>query len=364
MFVVGSLNIGGIQRVNAVLANYLGEEQEVFVFTAGSRDESAYPMNVPVIKSKKNENWNLIINLIRISGLLHLDFIKRCIFKKAAQRISDVIEKQQPDVLILNAENILYLPFIKKKHPNLKYVSWLHTNTNIYLDRVFKGANKDFIDGLTKSDTVVCLTEEDLRILKTYNSNTVVIYSPLTNNQTQVASLDTKIISWTGRIANPVKGLDYLAEVASQLPQDWKISVAGSGNDELFDKLIKKYGSENKIIRHGSLTGDKLKEHYLNSSIYLMTSRWEGFGLVLVEAMSFGLPIVAFKQSGSNEVLKAGKSGILIENGDVGAMVATLLELIDDKQKRETYQQKSLLRVKDFDKAKILSKWREIICMT
>lgn len=92
-----------------------------------------------------------------------------------------------------------------------------------------------------------------------------------------------------------------------------------------------------------------------------MTSRWEGFSLVLAEAMSFGLPIVAFKQSGSNEVLEGGYYGVLIENGDIEQIVDALLELIASKEKRIEYQKKSLDRVKDFNLNSIAAQWENII---
>lgn len=65
-----------------------------------------------------------------------------------------------------------------------------------------------------------------------------------------------------------------------------------------------------------------------------MTSRWEGFGLVLVEAMDFGLPILAFSRTGSNEVIANGKHGVLVENGDVSELTNQLTMLINDVEKR------------------------------
>jgi Glycosyltransferase len=109
------------------------------------------------------------------------------------------------------------------------------------------------------------------------------------------------------------------------------------------------------------LYGKALKKHYLKSSIYLMTSRYEGFGLVLLEAMNFGLPIIAFSQSGSKEILNNGKYGILVSNGDVEAMYEKLLDFINDVNLREEYQQKSIKRVKDFSLDAITKQWEKTI---
>ena len=92
-----------------------------------------------------------------------------------------------------------------------------------------------------------------------------------------------------------------------------------------------------------------------------MTSRFEGFGLVLVEAMSFGLPIVAFEQSGSRYVLDDGNNGILVKNGDVEEMVKQLTRLINDFEERKRYQEKSLERLQNFTLDRISEEWEKIL---
>lgn len=361
MFVVGSMWIGGIQRVNAVVANELGNEYRVCLYSSMSTKESIYPLNIEHFKVDKDNPWTVKCNVLRATGLLGLKFVPQHIYKQDSERIISVISKWKPDTVVLSAENILYLPNLKVAFPNIKFIAWIHSNANIYLKRVFIGVQNDFIKGLNLADEVICLTHEDKVIYGKYNSNTKIIYNPLTIQHTGVSRLEEKMISWTGNLRNPVKGLDYLAEIASRLPDGWKISVAGGGNTKLFSKLIKKFGAESKIIYRGALTGEELKQHYLNSSIYLMTSRWEGFGLVLGEAMSFGLPIVSFSQSGSREILKDGKYGVLVENGDVASMVEELNKLIANLELRRFYQEKSLDRVRQFELSGIIKQWEQII---
>ena len=361
MIVVGTLTAGGMERVNTVLANKLGETQDVFLYTIRGDTDSFYPLTIPLIKNNKTESSSRRLNILRLSGLLRLKFINHWIYKKEAAKIIEIIDNETPDTIIFNAENVLCLPYVKKAFPKINYISWLHNNADTYFNRVFKGIKTDFIKSLEQSDKVVSLTNEDNEIFKSFNEDTIAISNPLTINNHDISTLDTKIISWTGRLTHPMKGIDYLAEIASRLPDDWRISVAGSGDDELFDKFLKRYHAEHKVICQGVLKGEALNSHYLNSSIYLMTSRWEGFGLVLAEAMSFGLLIVAFEQSGSREVLQAGNVGIIIENGDIEKIVQVLLKLIADKDKRIAYQKKSLERVKDFDIDTIVKQWEAIL---
>src|SRR5699024_31896 len=101
------------------------------------------------------------------------------------------------------------------------------------------------------------------------------------------------------------KGLDYLIEIGKVLNENWEILVAGDGADkDTFNQMIKENYLEDKIILKGSLKSEELVDLYKSGSIFISTSRWEGFGLVITEAMSFGLPIVSFNNSGPREILK------------------------------------------------------------
>lgn len=361
MFVVGGLAVGGIQRVNATLVNALSEYHQVCIQTLGSSKDSFYPLKVEQIKADKDSHWNFKINLLRLLGILKLEFVIKKILLKDSQNLIVSVSKRKSETVILSAENILYIPYLKEKFPHIKMIAWIHGSADIYLNRVFSAIKKDFTKGLSQADEVVCLTHEDKKEFEKYNQKTRGIYNPVTVEATNQSKLDAKIISWTGRLRQPVKGLDYLAEVASKLPEGWKISVAGGGDTESFNKYLKKFNADSKVIYRGSLTGEDLNKHYLESSIYLMTSRWEGFGLVLGEAMSFGLPIVAFEQSGSKEVLDNGKYGLLVENGNVDDMVKNLENLINDLELRKQYSEKSLQRAKDFSVVSIIKEWEEIL---
>jgi glycosyltransferase involved in cell wall biosynthesis len=172
------------------------------------------------------------------------------------------------------------------------------------------------------------------------------------------------VISFTGRIDINTKGLDYLIEIAKQLEDDWQIHVAGQGStlEELrFQGMIQKHHLQEKVIWKGARKDEELIRHYLNSSIFISMSRIEGFGLVLAEAMSFGLPVIAFENSGSREVTENGRFGILVEQGNVERFCEQLELLMSSKELREKYQKLSLERVKSFNLEKIIHQWEKII---
>ena len=102
-------------------------------------------------------------------------------------------------------------------------------------------------------------------------------------------------------------------------------------------------------------------KHYINASIFISTSRWEGFGLVITEAMECGLPVVAFNNSGPQEIIESMKNGILIEKYDIENMIENLIYLIDNKTVRCSIAKNAIERAQDFNMKNIMRKWIEIL---
>lgn len=101
-----------------------------------------------------------------------------------------------------------------------------------------------------------------------------------------------------------------MLNVAEQLPEDWRINYAGDGADrDWMESEISKRHLEQRIRLLGALDDEQLDWHYTQASMFLCLSRWEGFGLVVVEAMSRGLPVIAFDMPAMEEVLQEGKTG-------------------------------------------------------
>lgn len=361
LFVVPTWSLGGTEKVNVTVAEKLAEHNTVSLYTLCTPDKSIYPVNNAELYGEWTSSFRFFIRLSGLLGLLHLDTLNRSLLKNKAKRITRFSQKNNIDTIIVSGSSIYLIPFLKAQNPDKKVIAWCHFSASIYLGGYLRYTTSFWVKGLAAADEVICLTEEDKNKFLEINKRVQVINNPITIDNDEVSGLEEKVISWTGRIANPQKGIDYLAKVSAQLPQGWKISIAGDGDMELMKNLLQHYGAEDKVILHGALAGQDLKQHYLNSSIYLMTSRFEGFGLVLVEAMSFGLPIVAFNQTGSNHVLDGGRYGILVENGNVNQMVEKLQSLITDFDTRKMYQEKSLDRVKTFSLDKVVRSWENIL---
>ncbi|MQA97862.1 MAG: glycosyltransferase [Streptosporangiales bacterium] len=150
------------------------------------------------------------------------------------------------------------------------------------------------------------------------------------------ARRDGRIVIAVGRLTTQ-KGFDLLIkawrEVDARHP-DWRLRIFGSGpkRDELRG-LIEKFGLKDKVRLMGRST--EIGDRFAESSIFALSSRREGLPLVLIEAMSKGLPPVAFScPTGPSDVIVPGENGLLVRPGDVRALAASVCELIEDPEAR------------------------------
>lgn len=361
--------LGGIQRVSKVIGEQLSNEHEIYFYSVFNSEnyyniernfyEGSFSPYFDFVVRGCNKIFKTTESFIRRGKVGQNKYLKLHLIK-----LLKFMKDKDIEVVILNGPLLISSIKYLKKKSDIKYVAWIHNNYDIYLNKYTIGYKSEFLDGLASADKAVCLTQSDLVNYSKINENMQCIYNPLTIDNTFKSTLKVNNISFTGRLSFEHKGIDYLLSVASMLPDKWTISIAGGGTDsevEKLKKLIQEEGLEKKVIFLGSLRGNELQEHYLNSSIYLMTSRWEGMPLVLAEAMSFGLPIIAFEQSGSNEVLENGKYGILVKNGNINELSDKINSLIDSIEEREKYQKLSNQRLADFDIQKISDTWLNLL---
>ncbi|WP_099973903.1 glycosyltransferase [Lactobacillus terrae] len=346
----------GVKRASTVLGNSLnGHNGNEITFYSLSSDKSYYKLTAPLVTAK-NPITSGILNYFGNNPYHD--------YKQQIKDLIDYLKENKIDVVILPGGLLAsFSPFIKKEVQGIRVISWMHNNYDVYMTQYYKDMKNEFVEGLKCSDYVVTLTDYDLKNYSKINKNTLKIYNPITIHSNEYSDLSVPIISFTGRIAIQHKGIDYLLELAQSLPEGWKISIAGSGPEKdmnTFYNLIDELGVEDKIIYQGALKDEELNEHYKNSSIFVSTSRWEGMPLVIGEAMSYGLPIVAMDNSGSEEFIGDDKYGKIIEQGNVDELIIFIQKLIDDISLREYYSDKSITRINDFKTDRIIEEWEKL----
>ena len=231
---------------------------------------------------------------------------------------------------------------------------YLPSFVNVWITKKWQG-------GLTKQlarlDTFVILTEEDARnwdMLK----NKTVIPNPLTKYPDVHSSQNNKIVISVGRY-DPVKGFDMLIDawaiVASKHP-DWKLKIVGPGERNPYLEQVKRLCLEEHISCMGA--SDRVYDEMAEASFYVLSSRSEGFGLVLVEAMAVGLPCVAFSCSpGPRSIVSHLKNGILIEKDNVQKLAEAICYMIECDAKRETFSKQASKDSENYRVETIMQKW-------
>lgn len=370
LFIVDDLGVGGLQKIVEVISNSLSRVTEVTEIYSHTTISPFYNYS-SMIRYRKVGILERYFKLLYLAINASYRFIskhKKTIVNPRTQDLLNYLSREAYDTVIVTGSSVAESYKIKKKFPNLNIILWMHNNHDIYFKQYFSVVRDGLEASMLRANKIVVLTSEDEKgysLSGKLSDKIVKISNPLTlKNNKNISNLQDKVISVTCRYSIQHKGLDYLVKIAQGLPEEWKIAVAGTGTAqeiEEFKSLINNAGVEDKIILRGALEGESLQKHYLESSIYLMSSRWEGFGLVLTEAMSFGLPIIAYDQSGSNEVLEHGKYGVLVQNGDIDSMVKELRLLMNSIDLRRKYQNKSLQRVKEFSVENAIKKWQKIL---
>jgi glycosyltransferase involved in cell wall biosynthesis len=153
---------------------------------------------------------------------------------------------------------------------------------------------------------------------------------------------------YVGNCEDPRKGLDYLIRAVANLSHShFKLDLAGK-YDELsaYHQSLSSYITGNNLTNNvqflGRVTDDKLHELYREADIFVFPSLWEGYGIVLAEAMSYGLPVVSTNVSSIPEIVSNGENGILVTPGSVELLTEALAELMDNDTLRQQMADKSI----------------------
>lgn len=230
--------------------------------------------------------------------------------------------------------------------------------------------SKDIRDRYVGIDVLAVLTKEvesEMRehiLPKDTRIQCVTIENFITPLDLEEDSVREKTILSVGRLHKD-KGYDRLLKIFSRTHAkypDWKLQIIGDGllRHEL-EQLVKEYGMESTVEFTGFLDNKKMRIQMQKASIYTMTSIHEGFGIVLVEAMDSGLPVISFDvRVGPRSIITDGVNGFLVKDNDYERYMERLSELIEDEVLRSSISANAKERAKDFYKTRIIDKWIEI----
>lgn len=347
---------GGIERVVANLFNELSKNEIDIIILTKDKKDSFYELN------KK-------IKIISINNYLKLD-LKMTKWHRSYQVIKNIIKgniklrkklnEVNPDfIYVVSPLEALEIFLNKNKKAKLiitEHGSKLGYNKiyNIIKKVVYPKAYKLIVPSTL--DTELYLKEKYPAVyiphLSTYKDN-------------KKNELNSKIVLNIGRYTDD-KQQEILIEIWSKLSKenldnDWKLYIVGSGeNKEKLRKKIIEYQLEN-VIKLLEPQKD-IENYFKKASIFAFTSRYEGFGMVLLEAMSFGIPCISFNcPSGPRDIIKNNQTGYLVDNFDKEKYKNSLSILIKDEKLRKELGVKAYEFSKKWDNEDIIEKWKNII---
>ena len=353
---------GGIETITAIKANALSrlEGNDVWVVVTDSPDHA------PDVLSPNVHLVDLGIHYDKISWRFPLNLIqllpKRCLHRKKLRRLFHEIH---PDVVIsAGGHERRILPFllgpwvlIRECHSITNYHQI--SQNNLVKTTGWLGEMIEFRLFSKRYDRIVVLTEEDKRINWHNNDRVIVLENPLRFSLVKLSSLTKKKVISVGRLS-PVKGFSQLIrafKTVVDLYPDWELHIFGEGpeRESLLDE-IQSLGLQNSVSLHG--TTKQVQEELTQASIYACSSRFEGFGLSILEAMSCGLPIVSFDcPYGPRSLIDNGHSGFLVPLDDVQGLSEKICLLIEDANLRKTMGENAYNSTKKNNLDLVTSRW-------
>ena len=223
--------------------------------------------------------------------------------------------------------------------------------------------------GTRKCDCNIVLTKAALKWYKenAKYKNIMQIYNPIDPSLSQIphknySTNSHKIIS-VGRLSYQ-KNFNRLLDIANnvlRIHSGWTWDIFGEGEErESLEKRIVELGLQEKVFLRGQV--EDLYTHYNEYAFYVMTSRYEGFPMVLLEAASNGLPMLSFDiDTGPNEIIEDGINGFLINPASDYDMESAINKLIEDDDLRRYMSHKSLITAEKFSIESILEQWISLL---
>lgn len=363
-------NPGGMERILTEKVNYLAnlEGYNLFVFTT---DQDNRPLYFKLDDRVTVHHSNLNFNQYFSCNFLEKYLGTKKLLRLYEQQLQAYIKKNSIDLIVsLGGKE---LEFLHRMKTNSAKICELHFSIDIRKQFILsRGTNPLFkligkyrawemIQQTKKLDQLVVLTKEDEEKLKLTHQNVTQIYnfSPLV--PTEKAPLNQKKIVAVGKL-DPQKGFDLLIEACTFIKNwdGWILEIYGQGPDE---EQLRSQISSHHLEQHIFLKGitQKVAEVYNSASFYVLSSRFEGFPMVLLEAISFGLPIVSFDcVTGPNEVVHNDDCGILVDDGNTEKLGEAIQRLIENQKEREEKSERAFQKSRIFSKDEIMKQWLEL----
>lgn len=360
----------GMERVLSLKANYLAtqsDKYEIYIILTEGRGKSPYYKLLPEIHLIQLDiNFDDLYTVSTVKKITGY-FQKQKLFKK---RLDQCLNEIRPDITIsLLRREINFINDIQDGSIKIGEIHFAKANyrdfKNYHIPRMIQKLlarywMSQLIRELKKLKRFIVLSEED-KAQWTELNNVSVIYNPLSFYPDKISECNNKKVIAAGRYV-PQKGFDLLINswkiVATKHP-DWTLCIYGDGMRQELQQQIDSLNLQNNCILKPTV--NNITEKYTESSIFVLSSRYEGFGMVIIEAMACGIPPVSFTcPCGPKDIIQNNEDGLLVENGNIQQMADKICYLIEHEDERKRMGKAARENVKRFQIENIGKQWEEL----
>lgn len=339
---------GGTENVAIMIANALAQHNEFTISFVSLFEEASEPFFAIDERIERHTVYPTVTH-----GMQH--------YFDTVKRLRGLVEQHGFDVLV-DIDGILDMYSLPvKRKTGVKVISWEHFNYLQHPGVPYRKLTRRW--AARRADAIVTLTEADKRLYEEHlrlRCPVTAIPNPMQEPEpAPVYDASSRTIISSGRLTYQ-KGFDMLVDVAARvLPDhpDWQWLILGEGEDRaMLEEKIAQAGLDGRLVLCGRVPD--MAEYYRTAAMFVLTSRFEGLPMVLLEAKAYRLPIVSFDcATGPAEIVEDGVNGDLVPVGDIEGMAAKVGQLVDDEKKRFSYSQKSANGEMQYCMPAIIDKW-------
>lgn len=357
---------GGIQTSTIAKANALAsiDGNKLWIVVTDNKGEPVLPVDEKVQLVDLNVNYFDCKQKWRV--LQSIDALKKKRLHK--KKLRDCLKIINPDIVIsLGLQDKFFLPSLRTRKDQIfiREIAYVSNYKSLlahgWYEKLFAWAGEllDYHFFIHRYDRIILLTEEDKLLHWKNSSKVTIIPYPIIIRHSQRASLNEKVVVTAGRLVyqKNFSSLIRSWKIVHSKHPDWKLDIWGQGElKSRLEKQIEDCNLRGSVLLRG-VTPD-LISRFAESSIFVSSSVLEGLPLVMLYALSCGLPIVSYDYpTGPKDTITDGKDGFLIKAGDECAMAENICYLIEHERERKEMGMAALEKSKLYTVDVIMDKW-------